>query len=81
MEELPSHPQLQAVQLFTDEVHPDLGAIRYIRPPVKFTKTPAKVRHQAHRLGQDTESILIGLGYSQNEIESLVNQGAIVNGK
>jgi len=81
MEELPSHPQLQAVQLFTDEVHPDLGAIRYVRPPVKFTKTPAKVRHQAHRLGQDTESILIGLGYSQNEIESLVNQGAIVNGK
>ena len=81
MEELPSHPQLQAVQLFTDEEHPDLGAIRYIRPPVKFTKTPAKVRHQAHRLGQDTESILIDLGYSQHEIESLVNQGAIVIGK
>ena len=81
MEELPSHPQLQAVQLFTDEIHPDLGAIRYVRPPVKFSKTPAKVRHQARRLGQDTESILIDLGYSQNDIQSLVNQGAIVNGK
>jgi len=81
MEELPSHPQLQAVQLFTDEIHPDLGAIRYVRPPVKFAKTPAKVRHQARRLGQDTESILTDLGYSISDIQSLVNQGAIVNGK
>jgi crotonobetainyl-CoA:carnitine CoA-transferase CaiB-like acyl-CoA transferase len=81
MEELPSHPQLQAVQLFEDVVHPDVGAIRYVRPPVKFSKTPAKVRHQARRLGQDTESILTDLGYSQNQIESLVNQRAIVNGK
>ena len=81
MEELPSHPQLQAVQLFEDDVHPDVGAIRYVRPPVKFSKTPAKVRHQARRLGQDTESILTDLGYSQNQIESLVNQRAIVNGK
>ena len=81
MEELPSHPQLQAVQLFEDDVHPDVGAIRYVRPPVKFSKTPAKVRHQARRLGQDTESILTDLGYSQNQIESLVSQRAIVNGK
>ena len=81
MEELPSHPQLQAVQLFTDEIHPDLGAIRSVRPPVKFAKTPAKVRHQARRLGQDTESILTDLGYSQTDIQSLVQQGAIVNGK
>jgi len=81
MEELPSHPQLQAVQLFTDEIHPDLGAIRYVRPPVKFAKTPAKVRHQARRLGQDTESILIDLGYNTSDIQSLVKQGAIVNGK
>jgi len=81
MEELPSHPQLQAVQLFTDEIHPDLGAIRSVRPPVKFAKTPAKVRHQARRLGQDTESILTDLGYSHTDIQSLVQQGAIVNGK
>ncbi len=46
-----------------------------------FAKTPAKVRHQARRLGQDTESILTDLGYSQNDIQSLVHQGAIVNGK
>jgi len=81
MEELPLHPQLQAVHLFADDEHPDVGAIRYVRPPVKFSKTPAKVRHQARRLGQDTESILTELGYSPAQIESLVNQRAIVNGK
>jgi formyl-CoA transferase len=52
MEELPSHPQLQAVQLFTDEIHPDLGAIRYVRPPVrqntcqsKTSGSPLRSRH------------------------------------
>ncbi len=77
MEELPTHPQLQAVGLFEDTVHPDVGAIRYVRPPVKFSKTPAKVRHQAHRLGQDNMAILTELGYSPEHIDALRQQGAI----
>lgn len=80
MEDLPAHPQLQAVKLFTDDVHPDVGAIRYVRPPVKFSKTPATVRHQARRLGQDTRAILSELGYSANQVDALAQQGAILNG-
>jgi formyl-CoA transferase len=80
MEDLPAHPQLQAVKLFTDDVHPDVGAIRYVRPPVKFSKTPAKVRHQARRLGQDTRAILSELGYSASQVDALAQQGAILNG-
>jgi formyl-CoA transferase len=77
MEELPAHPQLQAVGLFEDTVHPDVGAIRYVRPPVKFAKTPAKVRHHAHRLGQDNLTILTELGYGPEQIDALRQQGAI----
>ena len=80
MEDLPAHPQLQAVKLFTDDVHPDVGAIRYVRPPVKFSKTPATVRHQARRLGQDTRAILSELGYSASQVDALAQQGAILNG-
>lgn len=80
MEDLPAHPQLQAVKLFADAVHPDVGAIRYVRPPVKFSKTPAQVRHQARRLGQDTRGILADLGYSASQINALAQQGAILNG-
>ena len=79
MEDLPAHPQLQAVGLFEDTVHPDVGAIRYVRPTVKFAKTPAKVRHQAHRLGQDTHTILSELGYSADQIQALADQGVILN--
>jgi len=77
---LPEHPQLLAVKLFADTVHPDVGAIRYVRPPVKFSKTPAQVRHQARRLGQDTRAILAALGYSNSQIDALAQQGAIFNG-
>jgi formyl-CoA transferase len=81
MEELPSHPQLQAVNLFAETEHADVGTIRYVRPPVKFSQTPAGVRHQARRLGQDTETILSELGYSREEIAALLAQGAIANGQ
>ena len=78
MEDLPSHPQLQAVKLFAETEHPDVGPIRYVRPPVKFSQTPASVRHQARRLGQDTQTILADLGYSPQEIADLQAQGAII---
>jgi formyl-CoA transferase len=81
MEELPSHPQLQAVNLFAETEHADVGTIRYVRPPVTFSKTPAGVRHQARRLGQDTETIMSELGYSREEIAALLAQGAIANGQ
>lgn len=80
MEDLPAHPQLRAVGLFKDTVHPDLGNVRYVRPTVKFSKTPAKVRHQARRLGQDTRSILTQLGYSSEQIHALAERGVILNG-
>jgi formyl-CoA transferase len=80
MEDLPAHPQLQAVNLFADAVHPDAGAIRYVRPPVKFSKTPAQVRYQARRLGQDTRAILADLGYTASQVDALAQQGAILNG-
>lgn len=81
MEELPSHPQLQAVNLFAETEHADVGPIRYVRPPVKFSQTPASVRHQARRLGQDTEAILSDLGYSPQEIAALQAQGSILMGQ
>lgn len=45
--------------------------------PIKMTETPSGVRNRAPILGENTESVLIGLGYSQERIEKLASAGVI----
>jgi crotonobetainyl-CoA:carnitine CoA-transferase CaiB-like acyl-CoA transferase len=42
--------------------HPDAGTYRSMRHPVHFSATPASVRCEPPRLGQDTETVLESLG-------------------
>jgi len=77
LDDLPSHPHLRAVGLFQTMEHPSEGALRYVRPAVRFGATPASVRLPAPLLGQDTESVLKCLGYSSTEIAALEAAGAI----
>lgn len=68
LDELPSHPQLQAVDFFPVMDHPTEGRIRYARPAVKFQQSPATVRLPAPKLGQHNAEILGEYGYSTEEI-------------
>lgn len=77
LDELPDHPHLQAVGLFQLMEHPSEGTVRYVRPAVRFTASPASVRLPAPRLGQDTASLLALLGYSGAEIDALEAAGVI----
>jgi len=77
LDALPEHPHLKAVELFQRAEHPSEGPIRYVRPTVKFSRTPATVRHQAPQLGADNDAILGELGYSREEIDALRASGAI----
>jgi formyl-CoA transferase len=75
LEELLTHPHLKAVGLFQYMVHPSEGAVRYVRPAVRFAASPASVRRPAPLLGQDTENVLADLGYSAAEIAALEAAG------
>lgn len=79
LDELPNHPHLKAVGLFQVMEHPSEGAVRYVRPAVRFTASPASVRLPAPRLGQDTASLVAGLGYSSAEIATLEAAGVITS--
>ena len=77
VEALPEHPHLKAVGLFRRDEHPSEGPIRYLRPTMKFSKSPPSVRHQAPLLGADNDAILAELGYSRDEVDLLRTAGTI----
>ncbi len=50
-------------------------AQRVIGSPLKLSGTPARVRTPAPQLGQDTVAVLAALGYSEADVESLLERG------
>jgi CoA:oxalate CoA-transferase len=76
-EELCAHPQVEANDIIYSTNHPVRGLIKMVGIPVKMTKTPGSPQGPAPLLGQDTEEILSGLGYSTDEIVAMEKEGII----
>ncbi len=57
LEEVLRDPHLKAVDFFQLREHPSEGAWRAMKPPVKFSKTPASIRRDPPRIGEDSEDI------------------------
>jgi crotonobetainyl-CoA:carnitine CoA-transferase CaiB-like acyl-CoA transferase len=51
-------PHLEAVGLFERHRHPEAGPYVVVRPPVKYSATPANIRLHPPRLGQHTDEVL-----------------------
>jgi len=51
---------------------------RMVNCPVRFSKTPARIRGMAPALGQHTEEILLDLGLSQEEMRRLEEEGVVL---
>jgi formyl-CoA transferase len=77
LDELPAHPHLQAVGMFETARHPTEGPVRFVRPSVRFSETPAAVRRLAPHLGADTRTVLAELGYSDDDVRLLFERKAV----
>ncbi|MBI3302736.1 MAG: CoA transferase [Deltaproteobacteria bacterium] len=64
-------PQVILNEMVVTQDHPVAGPIRVIGIPVKLTRTPGQIRTPAPLLGEHTDAILAGLGYSEGEVARL----------
>ena len=69
-------PQALENDFFVELAHP-AGKAKTLATPVKFYQNPASIRSPAPEIGQHNEEILLGLGYSRNDIARLKDQGVI----
>jgi formyl-CoA transferase len=79
IDELPSHPHLQAVGLFQRSDHPSEGPIVNLRPATRFARTPASLALPAPLLGQHTDQVLREAGLGDADLAALRAAGAITS--
>jgi len=72
-----SDPQAIANDYFTFVDHPTFGRTKMTGFPWDFSETPPSIRRVAPELGEHTEEILQELGYTQQDIAELRQEGAI----
>ena len=69
--------QLTAQEHMLQEQECDLGKLRYVGGPVKFSQAASVITRRAPYLGEHTEEVLGALGYSPEAIRALRSEGAI----
>jgi crotonobetainyl-CoA:carnitine CoA-transferase CaiB-like acyl-CoA transferase len=76
LEMLFDDPHLRDAGLFQEREHPTEGTILEIQPANSMSAGMRKDWLPAPRLGQHTEEILAEIGYGDDAIERLIEEGA-----
>jgi len=73
------HKDDQAIarDMVTEVDHPVAGTVKTLGAPVKFHGTPGGVRRAAPTLGQHSLEVLLEVGYSQADVQKMINEGVV----
>ncbi|HEU4438017.1 MAG TPA: CoA transferase [Methylomirabilota bacterium] len=78
VEDMFDHPQVTAEGILAEFAHPTLGRYRGMAHPVRVGEGPPPTPLPAPTLGQHAREILVSLGYTDEEIERLGREGAVI---
>ena len=78
MEQVYRDPQVLAREMLVDTEDPELGTIHNIGVPVKLSATPGSIRRRGPALGEHSGEILLEHGFTQGEVDELLNAGVIL---
>lgn len=79
MEQVYRDPQVLAREMLVDTEDPELGTIHNIGVPVKLSATPGSIRRRAPALGEHSGEILLEHGFTQGEVDELMNAGVVLS--
>ena len=71
LDEVFSDPQVQHREMVIELEHPTFGKVKQAGIAIKLSETPGKVRRFSPISGENTEEILLELGYKQAQISEL----------
>jgi crotonobetainyl-CoA:carnitine CoA-transferase CaiB-like acyl-CoA transferase len=71
------NPQVLHRQMVVEIDHPKAGKVKQIGLPIKLSDTPGEIRSLGTPNGTDTGEILRELGYAEEEVEALLDSGAV----
>ncbi len=77
LDEVFDDPHVRARHMLVEMEHPTLGKVQQVGIGAKLSETPGSVRSLAPRRGQHTEEVLLDLGYSEEQIRRLREEGAV----
>ena len=77
LEEVEADPQVQARKMIVELDAPEGRKVKQVGISVKLSETPGSIRSLAPTLGQHTEEIMHGLGYSDEQIEKWRADGSL----
>ena len=77
-EEAVTDPQVLANDFFYESPHPVAGTLNYVATPVTFSRTRAAVSAPAPAIGEHTNEVLLGAGFSTDEIDALRGDDVVI---
>ena len=75
--DLEHDPQVAHAGLIQTVPHPDGGDVRVVGVPVRFGTTPGAIRTGPPAVGQHTDEVLGGLGYSGDQLRAWHQEGVV----
>ena len=71
-------PQTRAREMVVEVEHSTIGPVETLGLPLKFSRTPGKVRTGAPIYGEHTCAVLREYGFGETEIAALEQEGAVI---